>query len=437
MEKLIINEDCNYFHKRKNYSIKDYSKCLERYSSNFEKEISLTTETPIFLDANILLRYYNISYNAREKFLEFIKLHSERIIISKQVQYEFIKNRESSINKFFEQVTKKIPKDFNSEIINGFKSFLDSHKTVLKDYPEIELQIGKHKDELEKIFQNLNGSIEKKKSEHLELLFHDEFLDVINSCKFYSGLEVGELSIICNHFESLKKETEGLGIDNVLNKNHVVFPGYGDIKLKPQNPYGDYIIYHEMIKYSLENQTNLLFLTFDNSKGDWMSKSKSPYIHYIQNFFSNTEQLLFIVDAERTLEEILKVNVNSLIEQDPENSESSELSSSDLDDLIESSDIFTNRRIVPVTSEVLEELRLAGYSTIQQIDRDLRRGQAALEKYEKDHIRSNFNCIGVIRVTLQIVNPNYTHVVSRNGSISLRSQNSIKGLNKYRKYSNL
>ena len=119
---LQITKELSYFSKQNLSSLAKYSECLATYSKNFDNEISLKTKSPIFLDTNVLLRYYSISFTAREKLYDFIHTNKARIILSSQVQYEFLKNREDVIQKFFEQVTNKIPKDFNSDVVNKMKN---------------------------------------------------------------------------------------------------------------------------------------------------------------------------------------------------------------------------------------------------------------------------------------------------------------------------
>jgi len=80
--KLVTTDVC-FSSKRNPTSLLEYKECLEKYSSNFQKEVSLETDSPIFLDTKVLLRYYSISFTAREKLFEFINLHKNRIMLIK------------------------------------------------------------------------------------------------------------------------------------------------------------------------------------------------------------------------------------------------------------------------------------------------------------------------------------------------------------------
>lgn len=315
----IINNEHSFLAKKNLSSITEYIECLDKFSSDFNKAISLENEFIIFLDTNVLLRYYSISFTARAKLFEFIKENSKRIVLSSQVQYEFIKNREDVIQRFFEQVTNKIPKDFNSDIVNKMKSFLETHKIVLKDYPFVETGIVKCQVELEKLLTKLNETSEGKRKEYTDLIVKDSFLDLLKECLMTEPLFENEIKKIKSDFDELKKLVKSEKLDSVfLNSHESVFPGLGDIVNKPDNPYGDFIIYHEIMKYQIKNKTNVIFLTFDNTKGDWMTKDKSTYLHYVQNMFLNTGKILYILDADRTLGKVLNVNIESLVEKESE-----------------------------------------------------------------------------------------------------------------------
>jgi hypothetical protein len=302
-----ITEDLNYFKKKDNRSISDYLECLKKIS---KKKINLSdTEFPIFLDTNILLRYYEISFLERKALYDFIEKFQKRIILTNQVQYEFLTNREKVIENYFEQITKNLPEKFRSDVINKIQSFLDNYKKVLMDYT-IESELAKYKSKFETLLNDLNNDLEQKTKDYSNLLTEDSFLDLLNTCTLLDTLEDSEIKIVKEKFDLLKKDASIE--ESFLNKKNAVFPGWADIKKKPSEPYGDFIIFHEIMKYLCNEKTNAFFLTLDNTKGDWMSKTKSTYYHYVQNMYANTNQIVYILDAERILKD-LDVNVDSLV----------------------------------------------------------------------------------------------------------------------------
>lgn len=410
-----ITEENNYFSKRINSSIPKYKECLDLFSKNFEKEASLKTGTIIFVDTNVLLRYYSISFTAREKLLKFLTDNKERLVITPQVQIEFIKNREDIIQKFLEQVTTKIPKDFNTDIINKMKSFLDIHKVVLKDYPFIEPGIEKHKIELEQLLKKLTQEVELKKKEHIDLVIKDQLLNLLSSCKQSEQLSSDETNLVKKHFDILSKSIATENSDSFLNKPNAVFPGFGDIKIKPDEPYGDYIIFHEIMKHMIINNANAIFLTFDNTKGDWMHKNKTSHIHYFQNMYANTGKILYIIDAERSLEKMLNINIDSLVE----NTESKKIpiTQESLLSFSENHRIYRGARIKEFSANVVLELKLNGYNFIHEIENVMNKMGYRMNRYLEIH--PTLTNIGITRVALRIDNSNYTAEISNiDGTIS-------------------
>lgn len=309
----LIDKDNSYFAKINNHTISDYKKCLDTYFAGVIQEVDLASKTPIFLDTNVLLRYYSISFTARAKLFEFIKNNKDRIYLTYQVQVEYLKNREDLISRFFDEVIPKITNDFNSELINKTNAFSNKHKVVLKDYPFMEAGLNSNIEALKKLDKELNESVKKKQEETQDLLFNDELLALLNECKSLQPLQESELTTIKNDYIFLSKNITQEKLSSFKNKPNATFPGLGDLFKKPDNPYGDFIIYHEIMKFMKSNSSDAVFLTFDTSKSDWIKEDGKPYLHYVQNMYANTDQMLYILDADRTLAEILDVSIESLL----------------------------------------------------------------------------------------------------------------------------
>jgi len=426
----MITEEFNYNHKINKSTIKTYKKCIDLYSENFNNVKDLKSDLPIFVDTNILLRYYSISFSARKKLFDFVTENKSKIVLTNQVQKEFLRNREEVIKKFFEQVTNRIPKDFKSDIVNKLKSFNDQHKVILKDYPYVEIGIEKHKKELEKILEKLNKDLDDKYNEYKNLIWKDEFVDLLEECRLIDNLSEDEINIIKNKFDVLKKTVDSSNIDALLNKPDFVFPGMCDIKEKPEDPYGDFIIFHEMMKYMSEENTDTIFLTFDNSKGDWMSKNKVPHLHYVQNAFLNTNKLLYVLDAERTFEELLSVDIDSLIEIKNFVREG-EIDIEILNNIFYTHPIFKDCKYVAPNQFLLKELSLNNYYEFKYLKKDLDKTIEVMKIYKEDHPTKN--SIGLLRGALRIANENYIHALdTKTGIRMMYTTNASKKMQLYR-----
>jgi len=62
------------------------------------------------------------------------------------------------------------------------------------------------------------------------------------------------------------------------------------------------------------NNTNVSFLTFEKSKGDWIKENKEPHLHYIETVYLNTKKSFYIIEAEKYFEDILKISFKSVID---------------------------------------------------------------------------------------------------------------------------
>ena len=145
------NTNLSYIDKKDKTSIQIHEKILALYKENINNIISFKNETPIFLDTNVLLKSYSISFEARESLLKFYNDFKHRIFLTSQVQLEFTKNREDIIERFFEDVTQGLPNSFQSDILNHFKIFLEKNKTILVDYKDFEKNLKKIETQLIKL----------------------------------------------------------------------------------------------------------------------------------------------------------------------------------------------------------------------------------------------------------------------------------------------
>lgn len=426
-----ISEDNSYYAKRIISSISKYKECLDKFSENFEKEVSLKTNTLLIIDTSVLLRYYSISFTAREKLYKFLTDNKDRIIITYQIQTEFLRNREDIIQRFFEQVTSKIPKEFNSEIINGMKGFLDKHKVVLKDYSFVEPGIEKYQAELEALLNKLNDAVELKKKEHKDLIVKDNLLNFLATYSLCEKLEIDELKIVKNHFDLLSKNITPEKVDSIISKPNGAFPGLGDIKEKPDDPYGDYIIFHEIMRHMMNKNINAIFLTFDNTKGDWMSKSKSPYLHYVQNVYANSGKILYIIDAERAFGELLNINIDSLVVSEKENYPTI-ITPSSLAQFANKSKAFSGAQKGVFDDRIIHELNVNGYNNMFEIEKDINKEEFGILQYRQK--RRTLNTVGIMRCGLRIANPNYILQVENNWEINPITPSRLA---EYRIYSNL
>ncbi|CDT56411.1 hypothetical protein VCR4J2_600021 [Vibrio coralliirubri] len=280
---------------------------LSAYEKEFEKAIQLDENIAVFLDTNVLLSYYGMAASEKEKLLVFLQKNKNHLYLTRQVQEEFRKNRIKIIESDLFMPLRTIPSSLekaSKDAKGKFKAFMDTHKKLLEsDYVD-------EWEELLKIQENLNqvvkidevlGRLKEKvqitTKDYKDVKIVDELLNVCSSLQMVDKLDDSKITDI----EKLYDDLIAIHKNNKNpNLNNTIFPGAGDFG-KKEYPYGDFIIYHEILEFVKKNKCNAVFLTNEKSKGDWILDNFTPHIHYIEHTFNLTNQIIYIIHAERPL----------------------------------------------------------------------------------------------------------------------------------------
>lgn len=319
MDDIKIKEGFSFKSGIEKTTLPEYDDALNNYYSNFESSYNLENDIPVFVDTNVLIHFYKISLTAREVLYKFFNENKHRIYITKQVQKEFIRNREKNIDDFYSGAQKNISKQFNTDVINSVNSYLEKHKTILVDYAFVNQKLNSILDDCGNLLKELDEEVKNNTKDWKQQKMSDEFLKLFKDCNLVDNLDCDEIKNIKNEFDDLRKGLKD-NIKNELKKNNTSFPGAGDIVEKPDNPYGDYILFHEMLKFIKENDKNIVFLTFEKSKNDWIKESKEPLLHYIDSVYQNTRKAMYIIEAESYFEDKLDISFKSVLEEKNKNS---------------------------------------------------------------------------------------------------------------------
>lgn len=308
----------NYFNPKEQLTLSISNSALRKYASMFEACSNLEGELPIILDTNILLGYYGMSQQEKGKLIEFLEKFKDRIIITKQVEYEFLKNRLTVIKKDFFGPLNKIADDYNktkSDIEGLLKSFREKKKKILsQDYPDLFSKLQGIEEEVKSILNDdefikeIKDRVEETTSNNQNIALIDELLDKVSKFKITEELGQDERELLEKKFqEHLNDYTE----EKEISRWKLAIPGCGETK---DDAIGNYLIYHEALKYMLENNTSAIFLTNDVAKGDWLQYDKNPHNHYIEHTFRLTGEILYIIHAEKTLPKISFENIHKTTE---------------------------------------------------------------------------------------------------------------------------
>lgn len=247
-------------------------------------------------------------------------------------------------------------------------------------------------------------------------------MELLINCKTPPSLSETEKVLLRSEFDSLAKTFS----ESDLEKGRNVFPGAGDIIQKPDDPYGDYLIYHEILKLMIVNNTNVIFLTFDNTKGDWMKKDKLPHLSFVENAFRNSQRAFYILDAERTLEDILNVNIDSLI-----GVEKDEITLEKLQQFLNTSSIFKGLEPYVIRNKhIVNELTMNGYNSMSQLIRDCEKANDRVQSYLSNEPNS-LNRVGVLRACMRMLKSNYPYI-STDGTMKVTTGMTDSTFDKYR-----
>lgn len=318
---VIISESfC--FHPEKYFSVQLYHKALDKYNENLETALNLEGDHPIFLDTNVLLDFYKLSFSEREELLKFFNVNKSRIWITSKIEEEFLKHRIDHIRNYLKSLDEFVNsyRNIREELdrlkegtIKGFDHYLENNIILKNDYQDLRNELKalntSVKDKLVSLFSDEDFEAqftEKEKKiqeirirleEQANIERQDPLLKIVAEFNITSPLLDEEIDYLQNHFDSLQKGYETIKSDQNINWKHT-FPGCGE---KKENPYGDFLIYHQMLKFMKENSSDAIFLTNDVQKNDWLLRNKTeliPYTHYITNSYANSGQTLYIFQAK-------------------------------------------------------------------------------------------------------------------------------------------
>lgn len=303
------------FDSNKKLTVEIAHKALKIYFEKFLDALDIQKNSiPIILDTNVLLGYYGMSQDNKNKLIKFLDENKDRIFLTSQVQEEFLRNRREVINEEFFKPLQTIPDDFKKryqDAKNKFINFFNDNKNILiNNYPSIWELLSEKEQKLNEIFadeESLGDSLAEEikiiRSKYKDIHFLDDLLETCTNLKVILPLDDKEVEFLKKQYDALAKKYKD--VKQLEKKEKITFPGWGDYSDK-EDPYGDFIIFHEILKFMFcgndgLNKTDVIFLTCDEKKGDWFHKDRLPIIHYIEKAFLLTDKSLFIIHPDEPL----------------------------------------------------------------------------------------------------------------------------------------
>ena len=282
---------------------------------------------PIFLDTCVLLNLYDISETERVEFIKFIRKNKDRIYISSQVQREYNRRRVLSVKGFKERVD-KTKNEIQSTLLKTAATYQNEKEGItnlvnrnlikygmpqvaskLKELEEF-LKQPAYNDELQEKLKQCSEFIAQHIEEECEKCWRNadfEYIDpvqeAIMEANLLPSLSTDEQNYIADLYKKLRVPYDALKPTD-KERETITFPGAGDKDKPADGPieetvaWGDLYIYHEMLRFMKENSSDVVFMTRDVTKKDWIKQDHRAYVHYIVNGYEMTDLLMYILDAD-------------------------------------------------------------------------------------------------------------------------------------------
>ena len=227
-----------------------------------EDEIKSIWENGILtVDANVLLDLYRYHESTRNSLINSLKHFEKRLWLSHQAAEEFIRNRTKVIvssEKTFNEAKKEVEK-FNANFESAV-SHLKGNRIIPSEVTEHLLTA------ITPAIEKAQQEISKAESEYPKYLKSDPILEeLINMFSKSIGEDFKTDELI-----AIKKEAE-----QRIEKE--IPPGYLDDGKAGDQPYGDFMLWRQILLHSKNKETPIIFVTSER-KEDWWEKQSGKTI---------------------------------------------------------------------------------------------------------------------------------------------------------------
>ncbi|MFK7798375.1 MAG: PIN-like domain-containing protein [Aureispira sp.] len=282
---------------------------------------SLAPELPVFLDTNVLLGYYQMPLAARPLFIQWLQEHN--CYVPDQVQREFKRHSKALQRTHRRHLQPPIPPKKLSHAKEELVHYLQQQVQLLNDYPSWKQTLKALLVEAQHIEQQVEAYNQQFLKQGHDLLRQANATTPIQLLQPLAAIQKRAYKHLKKEFDqaaaqAIQENNKGFG-DAVSAYQYrypnQVFPGLGDVLGKQKNPYGDYFIYHEILKWAAQDKGSspVFFLTDDSTKKDWLDARGAPYPHYQQHFMEQTGRVLHISVARPLWQQWLKVDATTLL----------------------------------------------------------------------------------------------------------------------------
>ena len=218
-----------------------------------QKELDrLWKKAVIAFDASALLNLYRYSEQTRQAFLDTLRKLNDRIWLPHQAALEYHRGRINAIHNELEQYDGIVPKfqPIHDTLVTQF-----GHPFILPDTV----------DQLKTLFQTIAEELKQGKATHESLLRNDPILDRLTT--LFDRL-------VGSHYpKERQSKIESEGKDRYLKD---IPPGYRDKGKTKGDPFGDLILWNQMLDKAKEHKKGLIFVTDDATDDWWQEHTDLP-----------------------------------------------------------------------------------------------------------------------------------------------------------------
>lgn len=260
------------------------------YFANSGSDIeSLWAKCLFVLDANVLLDLYRYSDSTRDELLTVFDFLADRVWVPHQVVHEYLVNRLETIGhqeKIYDDTAKRV---------KDLKGLLEAQNQppFISESLLVDCVV---------MLDKLNGELSDNKKIHESRISTDEIKDRLQL------LLDGKVGAPYS-----SEKLEEILVSGKIRYDEKIPPGYKDAKkggdsivfLDRCRPYGDLIVWLQIMDKSRETGSPVIFVTGD-TKEDWWTKFQGktigPHPQLVAEFLSSTGNAFYMYPPDRFLE---------------------------------------------------------------------------------------------------------------------------------------
>ena len=243
-------------------------------------------DTLFVFDTCVLLDFLRCTDTTREELQNIFDECKNHLYMPYQIGKEFYKNRHNIVPDIDDQIR---------QLINKLKGATNDIKSRFSKGTYFLASLS---DTVEQSIERLTSTIATKQK------------------KFHAAIKENE---ICNFFETVFDGRVGkkneFSESDMANFNQRIENGTPPGELDKENkdvPYGDYIIWLDIMAKAKKDHKNIIFVTSE-TKSDWFYKSKSeeiiaPRAELLEEFFNETGQEIHIYNIAKFVEDWHKLS---------------------------------------------------------------------------------------------------------------------------------